>query len=368
MFLILSFILLSLTEVFVQAAFDIPLIASDGTTSIPLAVGLDLTATNCIDPHLGEWNIPPIPPPGIFVIRFDLAPYGCGPVSTYKDYRPPGNPPAFPFTGMVEHTLWFQTSSPSLPIDITYNLPYGTLMTITDQIGGSFLNLGPFVGQGTATIPGTYTVIFSKAFLIMDYDNIIPVELTSFTAGLFGQAIILNWTTATETNNSGFEIQKQVGSMQSTVGNWETIGFVPGFGTTTEPKLYSFIDENVTTGTYKYRLKQIDFDGTFTYSNEIEVEVDFTPEEFVLYQNYPNPFNPTTTIDFALPEVANVALFIYNMPGEKVAELVNSSLQPGNYSYQWDGEKAASGLYFYELKTESVSGGFISIKKMMLLK
>ncbi|RKY93312.1 MAG: hypothetical protein DRQ13_09610, partial [Ignavibacteriae bacterium] len=172
LFLLLSFSLLLVTEIFGQAAVDIPLIVTDGTVNIQMAVGLDLTATNGIDPQLGESDIPPIPPCGCFEMRFDLQPYTGHPWSTYFDYRPPGDPPAFPFTGIIEHTLWFQTSAPALPIDITYNLPYGTLMTITDQIGGSFLTLGPFVGQGTTTIPGSYTTVFSKAFLKMEYNNI----------------------------------------------------------------------------------------------------------------------------------------------------------------------------------------------------
>jgi len=171
-FVIISFALLFVTKILGQAAVDIPLIVTDGSINIQLAVGLDLTATNCIDPHLGESDIPPMPPTGMFDARFDLNPYGCGPVSSYIDYRPPGNPPAFPFTGMVEHTFWYQVSSPAAPIDITYDLPYGTIMTITDQIGGSFLNIGPFVGQGTATIPGTFTAVFSKAYLKMEYNNI----------------------------------------------------------------------------------------------------------------------------------------------------------------------------------------------------
>jgi len=133
-----------------------------------------------------------------------------------------------------------------------------------------------------------------------------------------------------------FEIQKQVGSKQSTVGNWKTIGFVPGFGTTTEPKSYSFTDENVSTGIYKYRLKQFDFDGSFEYSNEIEVEVDFTPKEFVLYQNYPNPFNPTTKIKYEIPSVTLrqaqsdiiVTLKVYDVLGNEVATLVNEQKQP----------------------------------------
>ncbi|HSW54023.1 MAG TPA: choice-of-anchor D domain-containing protein, partial [Ignavibacteriaceae bacterium] len=171
-FLILSFTLLFIAKINGQVDFNIPLIVTDGTINIQLAVGLDLTATNCIDPQLGESDLPPVPPTGMFDVRFDLQPYGCGPVSSYKDYRAPGNPPAYPFTGMIQHILWWQVSSPSAPIDITYNLPPGAIMRITDQIGGVFLNIGPFAGLGVATIPGSYTNIFSKAFLKMQYNCI----------------------------------------------------------------------------------------------------------------------------------------------------------------------------------------------------
>ena len=369
LFLILSFTLLLPANSFGQAAVDIPLSATDGTYTISFAVGLDLTATNCIDTLLGECGgePPPFPPPGVYDFRIDLAPYGCGIVFACRDYRPPGNPPAFPFTGSIEHTLWFQVSSPGLPLNINYNLPAGAQMSITDQFGGSFLNLGPFSGEGIATIPGSYTNIFSRALLIMEYDNIVPVEFTSFTASVVQneKAVQLKWATATEANNSGFLVERQVGSKQTAIGSWEKIGFVPGFGTTTEPKSYSFTDENVTTGTYKYRLKQIDFNGSFMYSNEIEVTVDFTPKEFVLYQNYPNPFNPSTLIEFSLPEnVSNVKLTIYSILGEKVAELVNTSLVAGKYSYTWNASNLESGMYIYELRTDKS----VSVKKLLLLK
>jgi hypothetical protein len=824
LFLILSLTLLFISRVFGQAQIDIPLLVTDGSYTISMAVGLDLTATNCIDPQLGESDLPTIPPCACFEARFDLQPYGCGPVSSYKDYRPPGNPPAFPFTGMVQHTLWWQTSAQALPIDITYNLPLGVLMFITDQIGGSFLNLGPFTGQGIATIPGSYTAIFVKAFLKMQYDNIggdpggpifvlstsslnfpqvpigydtsltvtvtnygltntliisnivssnsyftispntfpinvdpmasqnflvtntaaatsqqgtiqfthnaygsptnlnvsappgfqpgpaieisnnsfifhqlpigtidslaltiynrgylntlyinnitssnpyfgifpntvpiaieplssqdfyvtyisadtlqqgtiqlthnalgsptiinvssvytqalcsvypssllfgsqsgtrlmtitntgyfdpliisdivssnsnytmspntfpisipagslvlfyvtlnnasgfqfgvldfynnapgsphsilvsnqlfipqiegmlvvqsgpmnqvlkfgldslatdgidqilgeqdippipplgvfdarfvlpendffgslnswsdyrhgfnpfvwhkefrlsyqknynngieigwnlppnitgvlqdvingtyinvpiadtgsfivqdpltfsklkmlidfndaTPVELFSFNATVLDNNVQLKWTTTTETNNSGFKIERKKLEVGSQELEWAEIGFAPGFGTTTEQKSYSFIDENITTGAYKYRLKQIDFNGSFIYSNEIEV--DFTPKEFVLYQNYPNPFNPSTLIEFSLPEnVSNVKLTIYSILGEKIAELVNTSLVAGRYSYTWNASNVTTGMYIYELKTDKS----ISVKKLLLLK
>jgi hypothetical protein len=196
----------------------------------------------------------------------------------------------------------------------------------------------------------------------------IPIELSSFNAALVDNKVKLNWTTATETNNSGFEILRKA----QNDNEWETIGFVPGFGTTTESKSYSFTDENVISGFYKYRLKQIDFDGSFQYSSEIEVEVDFTPKEFVLYQNYPNPFNPSTTIKFTVPSVIAsgakqsqlVTLKVYDILGNEIATLVNEEKQPGVYEVEFDGSLLASGMYVYKLQ----AGTFIQTKKMILLK
>jgi hypothetical protein len=376
LFLIVSFTLFLTANIFGQAAVDIPFLVTNDTITYEFSVGLDLTATNCIDTLLGECggDPPPWPPTGIFDIRIDLSPYGCGVGFTCnKDYRPPGNPPAFPFTGTIEHTLWYQTSFASLIIDITYNLPEGTQIYITDQLGGTFLNIGPFTGQGTATIPGTYTAIFNKFILKMEYDNIVPVELTSFTASILQneKAIQLNWTTATETNNSGFEIQKTSpfpspyqGEGGEAGRGWEIIGFVPGFGTTTEPKAYSFIDDNVRTGTCKYRLKQINFDGTFEYSNEIEVEVDFTPKEFVLYQNYPNPFNPNTLISYQLPVTSDVTLKVYDVLGNEIATLVNEEKPAGEYEVEFNASSLSSGMYLYKLQ----AGTFVQTKKMILTK
>jgi hypothetical protein len=201
--------------------------------------------------------------------------------------------------------------------------------------------------------------------MLIDFEPEVPVELISFTATLLNNKAQLNWTTATETNNSGFEILRKA----QNDNEWNSIGFVPGFGTTTEPKSYSFTDENITTGTYKYRLTQIDFDGSFTYSNEIEVEVDFTPTEFVLYQNYPNPFNPNTVISYQLPVTSSVTLKVYDILGNEVATLVNEEKQPGVYEVEFnnhsdEGQNLSSGIYIYKL----TAGDFISIKKMLLLK
>jgi len=357
---IFSLVLLFTVLTFGQATVNIPFTGTDGTTTISLAVGLDATATNCIDPSLGESDLPPFPPAGVFDIRFDLSPYGCPTLSTFFDYRNA----TFPFTGQIQHTLWWQTSAASLPISITYNLPTGASMSLTDQIGGGFLNLGPFTGAGTAVIPGTYTNIFAKCFLVMDYLNITPVELTSFTGIVSQDGVLLNWTTATELNNQGFDIERS-----TSVQSWEKIGYVPGFGTTTESKSYSFFDQDVTTGTYTYRLKQIDFDGTVNYSDAIEVIVDFTPDNFELSQNYPNPFNPSTTIEFQVPQASDVTIIIYDMLGQEVKSLFAGQIQAGNYSVEWDGlnnsgSKMSSGSYIYRM----TAGEFIDTKEMILLK
>ncbi len=187
--------------------------------------------------------------------------------------------------------------------------------------------------------------------------DIVPVELTSFSAAVVGNSVNLNWTTATETNNQGFEVQRSNG------GEFRTIGFVDGHGTTTEPKAYSFTDSKLANGEYTYRLKQVDFDGTFTYSTEVSVEVEL-PLEYSLEQNYPNPFNPSTTIKFSIAKDGFVKLVIYNMLGEEVTALVNGVQKAGRYEVTFDGSKLASGVYVYRLEAPN----FISSKKLILLR
>jgi hypothetical protein len=191
----------------------------------------------------------------------------------------------------------------------------------------------------------------------------LPVELTSFTAFASGDNVILNWKTSTEKNNRGFEIQNsEVGDQKSEV-KWEKIGFVEGSGTTTEPKSYSFTDKNIASGKYFYRLKQIDFDGSFDYSNEIEAGIT-APKRFSLEQNYPNPFNPVTSIEYSLPNASQVSLIVYNILGQQVAELVNGNIKAGEHTVTFDASKLGSGIYYYRLQSENN----ISIKKMVFVK
>jgi hypothetical protein len=197
-----------------------------------------------------------------------------------------------------------------------------------------------------------------------EYDlSIVPVELTSFTANIVGSNVELSWTTATELNNSGFEIERREDNVSFT-----KIAFVPGFGTTTEPKSYSYTDQSVNTGTYYYRLKQIDFDGSFTYSGVVEVDVSL-PSKFALEQNYPNPFNPSTSIQFSLPVDAQVTIGVYNLVGEKVAEIASGNFTAGSQKVTFNASALTSGIYFYQLNATGNDGKtFSSVKKMALLK
>ncbi|MBT8387330.1 MAG: T9SS type A sorting domain-containing protein, partial [Ignavibacteria bacterium] len=184
--------------------------------------------------------------------------------------------------------------------------------------------------------------------------SIIPVELKSFNYQLEKNDVVLNWSTATETNNMGFKILRD---------NNE-VGFIPGTGTTTEPRKYIFTDENVPSGIFLYSLLQIDYDGTNEIIGEIEVVVNNTPSVFSLLQNYPNPFNPLTIIRFTIPERTKVVLKVYDVLGTEVSELINDIKSPGRYEVKFDSKDLPSGTYFYTIQ----AGNFISFKKMILLK
>jgi subtilisin family serine protease len=191
----------------------------------------------------------------------------------------------------------------------------------------------------------------------------IPVELESFTAAANENSVTLNWTTATEKNNSGFSIERKTPLDE----RWIEVGFVPGFGTTTERMSYSFTDINLNMGSYSYRLKQIDFDGTFEYSNEVLAEVG-APTNFALMQNYPNPFNPSTTIEFSIPQTSNVSIQVYSIIGELVASLVNQTLDAGYHRFNFNATDLPSGTYVYQLKASGQNGTFVDTKKMLLMK
>ena len=204
--------------------------------------------------------------------------------------------------------------------------------------------------------------------LILKYDDTtyIPVELISFEGRVEDNEIVLSWVTASELNNQGFYIEKSSDNI-----NWMTIGFVQGKGTTSEKNYYSFIDNEITSDIQYYRLKQIDFDGSFKYSQVVEVVIGI-PTEYSLSQNFPNPFNPITKIKFTIPSVTlrqaqsdiHVTLKVYDMLGNEVATLVNEEKQPGIYEVEFDGKNFSSGVYICQLRTEN----YLKTIKMLLLK
>lgn len=243
--------------------------------------------------------------------------------------------------------------------------------------GSSWVKLGSGIGGGTVfaleanTLElyagGSFTTAGgkpSKAIARWSQNGSVPVELSLFSAQIVGDDVELSWTTTTEENNFGFEIEKMVLNDQP---QWQTIGFVPGAGTSTVPQSYSFHDEIKTqVHRLRYRLKQIDLDGTSTYYDAIEVQTGLVPESITLNQNYPNPFNPATTIEFFLPAAEFTTLKVYDVLGREVSTVVNQTLQPGTHQVIFSREQLPSGVYYYVLHL--ADSDVIKRKRMVLLK
>jgi hypothetical protein len=196
-------------------------------------------------------------------------------------------------------------------------------------------------------------------------EGALPVELTTFTAAATSDNVQLNWTTVTEVDNYGFEIERKnplLNPLQG--GDFEKIGFIEGHGNSNSPKEYSFVDESVFPGLYQYRLKQIDTDGSFEYSEIIEVQFGVVPTKYVLAQNYPNPFNPSTVISYSIPTASNVSLKVFDVLGKLIKTLVNQNQAAGNYKINFNAGELSNGVYFYRIE----SGSFIAVKKMLLIK
>lgn len=195
----------------------------------------------------------------------------------------------------------------------------------------------------------------------LKFGDILPVELIAFNAFNENNTIRLDWLTETEINNKGFEVERL--NMKSEIPNpkWKRIGFVHGYGTSTQKHDYTFLDSDKLSGTYSYRLKQIDFNGSFIFSKTININVI---NKFQLSQNYPNPFNPSTSIQYTIGNKQFVTLKIYDVLGREVKVLVNKELEPGSYSVYFSGSNFPSGIYFYKL----TAGNFVQVKKMILVK
>ncbi|MFZ1289323.1 MAG: T9SS type A sorting domain-containing protein [Melioribacteraceae bacterium] len=228
------------------------------------------------------------------------------------------------------------------------------------------------------TFNGTSWSVYSKDYemraIIYESTSPLPVELTSFSANVEENNVLLNWETATEVNNYGFEIERQNSEVSRKNSAWERISFVEGNGNSNSPIYYFYKDNSITnSGKYLYRLKQIDIDGKFEYSDVIETIIS-APENFELAQNYPNPFNPSTTIKYSIPsnvknESSNVKILIYDILGKEIATLVNEKQNSGNYEVEFNSNSGnfrnlPSGIYFYTLQM----GRFTKTQRMILLK
>lgn len=243
---------------------------------------------------------------------------------------------------LASNIFWQVGTSATLGTTSIFN---GTIMA--DQ-SIALLNLATVNGRTLARI-GAVTLVANTVAI----DFIVPVELTSFAAITNANDVILSWGTVTETNNQGFEIYR----------NGNKIAFVDGKGTTTEKQDYSFVDKDLVSGIYNYRLNQLDFDGTHRVVGELTVNLTL-PEQFSLSQNYPNPFNPSTTINFSIPASGLVTLKVFNVLGSEVATLVNEQKEPGSYEVRFNANNYSAGIYFYNIQ----AGNFVETRKMVLLK
>lgn len=241
---------------------------------------------------------------------------------------------------------------------LTWDVVRERICETADKVGSYSYNQPGPLGLGGWNTEMGYGKINAYKVVKLTYESI-PVEMTSFTADVVGSSVMVNWSTATETNNRGYEIERELSGNTG----WENIGFVAGFGTTTRPMSYSFKDTDIKTGTYLYRLKQIDYDGTTSYSGEVTVTVNI-PVQFSLEQNYPNPFNPSTRIEYSIPVKSDVRLSVFSTLGEKVADLVNEQKEAGSYGIEFNAGKLSSGMYFYRLE----AGNNVLTKKMLLVK
>jgi hypothetical protein len=190
------------------------------------------------------------------------------------------------------------------------------------------------------------------------------VELSSFTSNVNGSNVTLNWKTTSEQNNAGFEIQRSYKNDDV----WIKTGYVAGNGTTNSERSYSFEDRNLVSGSYYYRLKQIDFNGNYSYKNLSNEVIIGKPVSFELSQNYPNPFNPKTKITFQIPFDAQVVIKIYDVTGKEVKTLLNDYKKADYYSVDFNAAELSSGIYFCKLSAQNESNSFVKTIKMALSK
>jgi hypothetical protein len=258
----------------------------------------------------------------------------------------------------LTHVLPKLPSAGAVSFEFNYTAPSSLGKQIIYANGNSV----NFNGQNTGD---EWNYAPNKLIEVLD---VVPVELETFSALIINNSVILNWKTASETNNYGFEIYRRNNSEET---DWLLAGFVQGFGTTTIPKQYSFINENLMIGEYSYKLKQIDFNGSYTFYSLNKTLNIFSPETFALQQNYPNPFNPATTISFSSKLMGHISLKVFNALGIQVETIFDGFREAGVYTESFDAAALPSGVYYYQLIIKDPTGEkivFDQTKKMLLIK
>lgn len=308
-------------------------------------------------------------------------------ISMFFGFSQNANAISFGICGDATYTNGSQTQTIPLDCNGTLVLPSGgNLSFVVCASGGIVDNLtltsGPlppgasfptatgiqysqstFTWNQTTPFFGDITFYCSGLECVVHFDFPLPVELTSFTSIIMGNYITLNWQTNSEINNSEFVVERSK-IVDGSTTEWISAGIVQGRGTTSNVSNYNFSDRGLNSGVYQYRLKQIDFNGSFEYhylSNQVQIGL---PEKFELSQNYPNPFNPSTVINYSLANAGHISLKVYNSSGIEVKTIDEGLKNPGYYTVSFDGKNLASGIYYYKL----VSADFAAVKKMMLVK
>jgi M6 family metalloprotease-like protein len=263
-------------------------------------------------------------------------------------------------------------------IDVTQNVPIYVRIFFQRASGGYAVPIDvslPATGNSYFSSDGVnfsnFPVYDIFARVVFRSNSALPIQLASFTADAKGLAVTLNWKTATEINNFGFEVEKDTARVQQVFASIPG-SFTPGQGTTLVPHTYTFVDGNVAPGKWAYRLKQIDLDGTVHVFESKLVDLTTTeagnetgaPTIYVLQQNYPNPFNPSTTIRYGLPKRSHVTLTVFNVPGQQVAQLVNGEMESGYHAVKFDASGLSSGVYFYRLR----AGDFVETRRFLLIR
>ena len=220
-----------------------------------------------------------------------------------------------------------------------------------------------FILTDNSTVPKILSVINNITFSGIDGNSPLPVELVSFTSTIKGKNVTLTWSTATEKNNYGFDVERIIRNGELEIRNWRKVGFVDGHGNSNSQMQYSFTDSPPDGTRLSYRLKQIDNDGKYHYSSIADVEIGI-PKQNELKQNYPNPFNPSTKITYNLLNDGLVTLKVFDVLGREVATLANEHKKAGTYELTLEGSQLASGIYFCRMSLANYSSSI----KMLLMK